>query len=83
MFNTRLHNNRIQVLPDFERLVPTKQKEDESKDVNEYEERCEYDMKCYIKIYYTFFFIFKTLKHGICRHIPRFVCWYEVLNNKT
>ena len=50
MFNTRLHNNRIQVLPDFERLVPTKQKEDESKDVNKYEERCEYDVKCYIKI---------------------------------
>ena len=45
-----LRINRIQVIPDFERLVPTKQKEDESKDVNEYEERCEYDVKCYIKI---------------------------------
>ena len=44
MLNTGLHINRMQVLPDFERLVPTKQKEDESKDVNEYEERCEYDI---------------------------------------
>ena len=50
MLNTRRHINRIQVLLDFERLVSTKQNEEESEHMNKYKEIYEYDVKCYIKI---------------------------------